>query len=709
MLAFVPAKIWAIPAPPDSYIYTQPDGSSFEAKTVGDDFFHISATLDGRYIIQDENGWWCYAQCDEEGNLVSSGLKVGKSKGWTLAPSSVNVASLQQFRTQKRRIFAQMTRPSAVTDKKKALVILVSYSDTVFRYQKSHFVNLLTQENYNSFGATGCAKDYFKAQFGDKLDFQFDVYGPYELPKNQAYYGANSNGEDVRPEEMIIDACQAADEDVEFSQYDDNNDGIIDNVFVFYAGLNEASGGGDNSIWPHTWYVKGGAKKEYYFDNVLLDRYACTSELKKVSKTQTQMASIGTFCHEFSHVLGLMDYYDTDYAPDNGYCGTGCWFTTALMDAGDNNNSGNTPPNYNAMDRYVLSDYFGKPELLTPGSHVLSPLSAGGKTYYLPTNQEGEIFLFECRDNTSWDKYINGKGLLIYHMNFSHTPMGVSENYGKVFTAYERWHYNEVNANPDYQCGHIVPADERVSTKVLLSEHYSYSTKSLSKIPYVFFPKGASEFTNASRFVFQNGEASPYSLTDIRFQNSQICFNLVESQVAPLADSLTCLSLQRSALLTWTLPKDSQAKFFLSCKGNGKDVVLPVVPYEPGKYACRIGDLSPQTFYTVQIYGLLDGVVGPSKEVKFTTMSQKIGDGYPAICLKSVKRNDDSSFKVDSAFPLELYNVSSTSSVEWYFEGEEVQTDASGYFIPGKSGLLKALINQADGTTQSVYKMVQVK
>ena len=73
------------------------------------------------------------------------------------------------------------------------------------------------------------------------------------LSQSMSYYGANDDfGQDMRPHEMVIEACSLLDSEIEFSEYDRDGDGVIDNVFVFYAGKGEATGGGADSIWPHS-------------------------------------------------------------------------------------------------------------------------------------------------------------------------------------------------------------------------------------------------------------------------------------------------------------------------------------------------------------------------------------------------------------------------------------------------------------------------
>lgn len=68
------------------------------------------------------------------------------------------------------------------------------------------------------------------------------VYGPVTLPQNMAYYGAPSaaGANDSHPAEMIRDACQLLDDEIDFREYDLDGDGYIDNVYLFYPGYSQA-------------------------------------------------------------------------------------------------------------------------------------------------------------------------------------------------------------------------------------------------------------------------------------------------------------------------------------------------------------------------------------------------------------------------------------------------------------------------------------
>ncbi len=218
---------------------------------------------------------------------------------------------------------------SIATGQKKFLVILAAFSDLAFNSASAQddFFNLLNQDGYAENGGTGSVWNYFYENSSGAFDPQFDVVGPVTLSRSFSYYGANDdegNNMAVRAREMVIEAIRIVDQNlgVDFSQYDNDGDGTIDNVFVYFAGHNEAEGGGENTIWPHAWSTYD---QSITVDGVTTSSYACTSELRAAAGTS--MSGIGTYCHEFGHVIGLPDFYDTDGDENGAARGVGSFFS----------------------------------------------------------------------------------------------------------------------------------------------------------------------------------------------------------------------------------------------------------------------------------------------------------------------------------------------------------------------------------------------
>ena len=242
--------MYAGPARPGRILLTQPDGSVFYALFAGDEFMKIKMTEAGEAIIQDPDGWWCYAAYDAQGHKSSTGCRVGEGR-FSEADDRIPYEILSQRASERRRKaeYARIMRTGgqmrlqasdASGADKAGLVILVQFAgqNENFKSPVKSFVSMLTQDGYSSNGATGSAKEYFDKQFGGKYDFSFDVTDVLTVSQKRSYYGENdSEGNDKRAHKMIMEACELADDKVDFSRYDQDGDGEVDNVFVFYAGL----------------------------------------------------------------------------------------------------------------------------------------------------------------------------------------------------------------------------------------------------------------------------------------------------------------------------------------------------------------------------------------------------------------------------------------------------------------------------------------
>lgn len=341
------------------------------------------------------------------------------------------VAEIQEQKAQQRRVAGQVQTASPLNIAPRGLVILVNFQDKEFITSYDEMHDMINGENYSrsykigykTITAKGSARQYFIDQSWGQYQPQFDVVGPYTVSKNMSYYGGNDyNGDDKNPHKMIIEACQLADADgVDFTQYDNNNDGDLDFVYVFYAGYGEADGGDANTIWPHTFWVKDGNGEYVKVDGKYINAYACGNELNYGT---TRHDGVGTFCHEFSHVLGLPDLYST-----GGNTGStkllGEW---DIMDAGPYNNDGNTPPAYSAYERFFMG--WLKPTQITGNKDVLlHPLNSGrgagliaASTHNMVGNDPNPttFYMLENRQREGWDQYLPGRGMLLTKIQYSY-------------------------------------------------------------------------------------------------------------------------------------------------------------------------------------------------------------------------------------------------------------------------------------------------
>ena len=441
----------AIPARPGRTVYIQPDGTSIVIQRHGDEFGHWTTDASGRLVVESPDGFYRPAT------------------GITVEQIQRNAAT-RRAAARKNRAARRASGHIAV-GQKHFLVILVEFSNLEFKRNAGEpnalFDNLMNQIGYSYNGGTGSARDYYYENSHGYFEPVFDVYGPVKMDTTYAYYGKNNyNGDDTRPEEAIIDACRKLDDEIDFTRYDNDGDGEVDLVFMYYAGKGENDGGNTNTIWPHQWEISSSGKY-LNLDGKTIDSYACTSELNGSG----QMCGIGTACHEFGHAMGLPDFYDTDYA-DNGQAAGLFFFST--MDGGGYNNDGRTPPFFNIEERILLGWLDGSAirEFPTSGTYTI-PSVDENVAYKTLTDKEGEYFVYECRGSNGWDAGLSAHGLVVYHVDKSNRTVKLSYGSATARSLWEDWEaYNSVNENGSHPCFYVVPAADQDN---LLYGHYLYA------------------------------------------------------------------------------------------------------------------------------------------------------------------------------------------------------------------------------------------
>lgn len=461
---------YAVKAYPDPIQVIQPDGTTLTIRKHGDEFLNWT-TCGDRLVKQKPDGFYYLAEFLSDGNVQATDIRVDpgliRQSTTQVFPPAAAIHRARILREEFSRIFAARSdvarlRPdifpavkgasaSIALGQKKFLVILAQFSDLEFvsATAQEDFFNLLNQEGYAANGGTGSVREYFRQNASGAFDPVFDVVGPVTLSRPVSYYGANNDeGKNMyeRSREMVAEAVRSADYylGTDFSPYDNDGDGYIDNVFVYFAGHNEAEGGGDHTIWPHAWSTYD---QSTTVDGVTTGSYACTSELRGASGTA--MAGIGTYCHEFGHVLGLPDFYDTDGKENGEARGLGRF---SLMSGGNYNNAGRTPPYLTTVERILLEWRADEiEEITTSGDYRLDPVS-GNSAYGVATANPGEFFLFEYRKKEGWDNSLPNSGLLIYHIDMSENLVGGT-------SAADRWRFwDGINTYASHQCYDLVEA-----------------------------------------------------------------------------------------------------------------------------------------------------------------------------------------------------------------------------------------------------------
>ena len=413
ILCILASTSFAVPAYRGWQTKTQPDGTTIEVRLTGDEFHHYWQDQAGNVVKCDSLGYW----------------RVVESQPTPATIKARRQASAMLQSRQKKAVGAPNLAP-------RGLVILVNFSNSKFANANNQAAmkELMNSDNYTDNGATGSVRQFFSDQSDGQYKPDFDVIGPVTLTNNVAHYGGNdASGNDVLPGDMVVEACSIANAQhaVDFTQYDNDSDGEVDFVYLIYAGKGEADGGAENTIWPHNWDL---ASAYYYnncsystsqrkFDGKYINNYACSGELNGQSGART---GIGTIAHEFGHVIGLPDLYDIDYGQNyEDNMTPGAWH---IMDGGSYNNDGKTPPNYTIYDKYFL----GWKEPTNPGNtpQTLTLQAAGTDGYnaYQITSDRNSLlaatnattaYYIENRQQSGWDKYLPGHGLVIWRIMYS--------------------------------------------------------------------------------------------------------------------------------------------------------------------------------------------------------------------------------------------------------------------------------------------------
>ena len=428
LLCLVSAVAMAVPAKPGLWkILKLSDGTEVRAQLRGDEYVHFWMTEDGRRLMKLDG---VLTEVDE----TQIAGRMAKRK----APQSPSGA-----RKAPRRVTPG--ERTHYVGKKKGLVILAQYQDVKFQSANNlaKYKRIMNEEGYSVGKFKGSVCDYFKAQSRGVFELDFDVVGPYTLANKRAYYGENdSEGEDKNAEAMIVEACKAANEEVNFKDYDWDGDGEVDQVFVLYAGTGEADSYDEESVWPHM-YELSYTKSALRLDGVKIDTYACSNEVDM----KGDIEGIGCFCHEFSHCLGFPDFYDVSYS---GYFGMSDF---DLMDSGVYNGEGFVPAGYTAHE-LMMCGWLDPIELSDEDVSVenMKALSDGGESYIIYNKAHpDEYYMLENRQKTGWDAGLQTRGLMITHVDFDKDIWNDNTPNTKV-TAADKRRYGYTKTNDHQRC-----------------------------------------------------------------------------------------------------------------------------------------------------------------------------------------------------------------------------------------------------------------
>ena len=436
-LLFAAMTAGAVKMKPGINIIKQADGTTITVRAYGDEDLSYFLASDGTLLYQEGTNFYI-AGVKADGTLYSTGVLAHE-------PSMRTIKEISAIKAQNAKAFynsmetqakANKVRREPMTPdnsllpslgKHKIPVILVEFGDVEFSVENpkatfDKYLNgkeLFNKETDPEMGQNyASVAKYFKDMSFGKFEPEFEVYGPVNLGKPLATYGAGYSSEENMGL-LLTDACTAVDDEVDFTQYDSNDDGNIDLIYIIYAGFSQSiAGNSTDCIHPKSGYLSL-AKS---FDGMDVKRYGVNNELNGTPADQANgpiINGIGLFCHEFSHCMGLPDLY-----PKSGSIAEACinqnmdyW---SLMDAGEYTANGYRPTAYTAWERERLG-WMEIGTLTGPSNVELKSLDEGGAAFriYNDKDETGhEYYIVENVQNNGWNKNLFGNGLMVTHVDY---------------------------------------------------------------------------------------------------------------------------------------------------------------------------------------------------------------------------------------------------------------------------------------------------
>ena len=505
-------KMLAIPANPTPVRIAQPDGSTVTIRLHGDEWLHFTTTTDGYTVVKNERGYYVYAQL-QDGKLLPTNVIAHDADGRDvnetdylshvkkyLTPQMEESTAETKKKVQAMQRQALQKRKAARYDysKFRGLIILVEFNDRQFsRSDYKDLINdMVNKENYTGFtdtdgkfqACTGSVRDYFHDNSNGVFNPEFDIVGPVTVDYSQ---------EDGNKYSYFImkAAVQAADSLVDYSLYDRDNDGTMDMVYFIVAGTPSSSDPDHpNRLWPHrsTFF-------NYRLDGVWINDYACSTEFI-YGENYNMLGGIGTFCHEFSHVLGLPDFYDVDNEGSGGQShDPGYW---SLMAGGNYLNNSRTPCAYSLYERMAVG--FTEPMVINAkGHYTLEQIGTSNTGYRIDSSVEGEYFLLENRQRDyKWDQYLPGSGMLVFRVDESDM---------------NPWNNNSVNNNPERMYYELLRAG---------GVEKAYTNPDYDPFPGKGEVTTLSNETSPAHLRTHDGQDTPWAIHHIAEDNGEISFEV---------------------------------------------------------------------------------------------------------------------------------------------------------------------------------------
>lgn len=323
---------------------------------------------------------------------------------------------------QKQAAASSASGASGYAGQFRLLAILVDFYDKPSQVDPRFFDNLVFASN----GSSSVWKFYWENSYA-----QFDIITVnlpsalgWNRPPGKSYYpyvagvwdgtkyvnctvglGAYPNNTQKLTEDLV----DLIDPLVNFSNYDNDGNGNVEGIIIVHPGSGYELSRNTCDIWSHKWGITPRKK-----DGVFISSYSVQPEYWNSPGDMT----IGVYAHEFGHLLGLPDLYDTDGSSR----GIGKW---SLMASGSWNGAlGSSPSHLDAWSKQRLG--WAAPNPISSGTIIaqlpqIETNSAGMYKLYGNGTPTTEYFLLENRQKVGYDASLPGAGMLIWHVDDTRT------------------------------------------------------------------------------------------------------------------------------------------------------------------------------------------------------------------------------------------------------------------------------------------------